>query len=160
MTASQFDDVMIREFRFGDIDSIKHLIDTTINTSYAMFPTEYRQHWMNEHHSSEQIVAEAREGYTLIVECEREIIGTGNIHQNLIQSVLIHPNYQRQGYGTALIHRLEEHARNHAVNTVRVTALTLSKPFFERLGYQTFSEHYFRDESLKQFRYYRMEKSV
>jgi putative acetyltransferase len=152
--------IIIRKFQSDDVDPIKHLMDTTINTSYMMFPHAYRQHWMDEHHSTEQIIAEATAGYTLIIEYEGRIIGTGNLRQNLIQSVLIHPNYQRQGYGTSLIHRLEAQAQNHGVNTIHVTALTPSKSFFERLGYQLISKHNFNDENLKRFQYYSMAKEI
>lgn len=153
-------DIRIREFRSGDIESIKHLMDTTINTGYSMFPSEYRQHWMDEHHSTDHIATEASEGYTLVIECERKIIGTGNVLREQIQSVFIHPVYQRHGYGTELIHRLEEYARKEGVGTLRLSANTLSKQFFEALGYRIISENPFKEDNLQQFKYYIMEKSI
>ena len=135
-------------------------METTIITSYSMFPSEYRQHWMNEHHSKDHIVAETSEGYTLILEYERKIVGTGNILHDQIQSLFVHPEYQRRGYGIELIRRLEEQARMDGVRIIRLSANTLSKQFFERLGYRMISENRFKDDDLRQFKYYIMEKRV
>ena len=153
-------DILIREFRAGDIDSIKYVMDTTINTSYSVFPSEYREHWMDEHHSTEHIATEASEGYTLVIECKRKIIGTGNVLDEQIQGVFIHPEYQRRGYGKELIHRLEIHARKEGIRKLRLSALILSKQFFKGLGYRIISENRFKDDDLRQFKYYIMEKSI
>jgi len=125
-----------------------------------MFPSEYRQHWMDEHHSTDHIATEASKGYTLVIECEGQIIGTGNVLHEQIQSIFVHPEHQRRGWGTELIHRLEEHARKEGVGTLRLSALTPSKQFFEALGYQLMSEHQFQDDNLRQFKYYIMKKSI
>jgi N-acetylglutamate synthase-like GNAT family acetyltransferase len=135
-------------------------MDTTIDTSYSMFPSAYRQHWRDEHHSTEQIITEASEGYTLVVECDGRIVGTGNVLHEQIQSVFIHPEYQRRGYGTAVVHRLEDHVKRASVRILRVSALTPSKRFFEGLGYHVMSENRFRDEPLQHFKYYIMEKRM
>jgi len=153
-------DVTFREFHTGDAPAIKHLIDTTITVSYAMFPPAYRQHWMEDHHSITQIVAEASDGYTLIAERMAAIVGVGTLLRGQIQSVFIHPQYQRRGWGTTLIHRLEDHARKDGVTTLRLSALPLSKPFFEGLGYHVVAENRFHDAALRQFAYYVMEKNV
>jgi N-acetylglutamate synthase-like GNAT family acetyltransferase len=144
----------------GDVPSIKHVVDATIHASYAMFPPAYRQHWMEDHHSVAHIVAEASDGCTLVVEWEGKVIGVGTVLQGQIQSVFIHPRYQRRGWGTALIHRLEDHARKAGVKTLRLSALPPSKPFFEGLGYHVVAENRFKDTALQQFAYYVMEKSV
>lgn len=150
----------IREFQSGDAPSIKELIDATIDVSYAMFPLAYRQHWRDDHHSINQINAEASDGFTLVLETTAAIIGVGTLLRGQIQSVFIHPQYQRRGWGTTLIHRLEDHARNGGVTTVRLSALPPSKPFFEGLGYHVVEEHRFHDEALHHFAYYILEKSV
>jgi N-acetylglutamate synthase-like GNAT family acetyltransferase len=125
-----------------------------------MFPSAYRQHWRDEHHSTEHIITEASEGYTLVVEYEGRIVGTGNVLHERIQSVFVHLEYQRRGYGTTVVHQLEEHARKDGVRTLQVSALTPSKQFFEGLGYHVTSENRFRDEPLQHFKYYLMEKRM
>jgi N-acetylglutamate synthase-like GNAT family acetyltransferase len=132
----------------------------TIATCYATFPPAYRQHWMEDHHSGDQILQEATEGLTLVMECEGRIIGTGNITNDNIQSIIIHPDFQRQGYGTELLQRLEQYARNNRISVVQLSALTPSLLFFKRLGYLTISEHQFKAPNLRQFKYYIMEKRL
>ena len=135
-------------------------MNETISTCYATFPPAYRQHWMEDHHSVDQILAEATEGLTLVIEYRETIIGTGNIVNNRIQSIIIRPDMQRQGYGTELLQRLEQYARNTGISVVQLLALPLARPFFERLGYQTISEHQFNAPNLRQFNYYIMEKRL
>jgi len=135
-------------------------MDDTITTCYATYPHAYRQHWMEDHHSVDQILQEATEGLTLVLEYEGRFIGTGNITTNKIQSIIIHPDFQRQGYGTELMHRLEQYARNNRISVVQLWALTPARPFFERLGYQTISEQHFNAPNLRQFKYYIMEKRL
>ncbi len=153
-------DVTFREFQTGDAPSIKHLIDTTITVSYAMFPLAYRHHWMDDHHSINQIIAEASDGYTLVVEREAAIVGVGTLLRGQIQSVFIQPQCQRRGLGTLLIQRLEDTARKGGVTTLRLSALPPSKPFFEGLGYQVVTENRFHDTALHPFAYFIMEKNV
>jgi ribosomal protein S18 acetylase RimI-like enzyme len=135
-------------------------MEETISMCYATFPPAYRQHWLEDHHSVDHILQEATEGLTLVMECEGRIIGTGNILGNRIQSIIVHPDFQRQGYGTELMQRLEQYARNNRISAVQLSALTPARPFFQRLGYQTISEHQFKAQNLGQFKYYIMEKRL
>ncbi len=47
-----------------------------------------------------------------------------------------HPHSQRQGYGRALIEAIEQAATADQVSTLRTEASLISKPLFERLGWQ------------------------
>jgi GNAT superfamily N-acetyltransferase len=153
-------DIQFRLFQLTDINAIQSLMEDTISTCYATFPLAYRQHWMEDHHSVDHILQEATEGLTLVMECEGRIIGTGNILGTRIQSIIVHPDFQRQDYGTELLHRLEQYARNNRILMLQLSALTPSRPFFQRLGYQTISEHCFKAKNLRQFKYYIMEKRL
>jgi N-acetylglutamate synthase-like GNAT family acetyltransferase len=139
---------------------MKELIDRTITTCYARYPIEFRQHWMDEHQPHKHLLPESTEGYTLIIESNRQMIGTGTLLHDKIKRVFIHPDYQRQGQGALLMQKLERCARANAIKTIRLSATSPSKPFFERLGYKLISEHNFKDEDLKQFQYYRMAKEI
>ena len=149
-----------RLFQLTDINALHALMNETISTYYATFPPTYRQHWMEVHHSVDQILAEATEGLTLVMEYRGNIMGTGNIVNNRIQSIMIHPDMQRQGYGTELMQQLEQYARNHGILVVQLSALPPARPFFERLDYQTISEHPLKAPNLRQFNYYIMEKRL
>lgn len=152
--------IQFRTFQLTDNNAIQSLMDETITTCYATYPLAYRQHWMEDHHSVDQILQEATEGLTLIMDYDGRIIGTGNITGNRIQSIIIRPDMQRQGHGTELMYRLEQYAKKSGFTVLQLSALTLSQPFFKLLGYQTISEHHFKDTNLQQFKYYIMEKQI
>ena len=135
-------------------------MNKTISTCYATFPLAYRQHLLEDHHSGDHILSEATEGLTLVIEYQGDIIGTGNIVNSRIQSIIIRPDMQRQGYGSELMQRLEQYARNNRISVVQLSALTPARSFFERLGYQTINEHHFKAPNLRQFKYYIMEKRL
>ena len=139
---------------------MKELIDRTITTCYARYPIEFRQHWMDEHQPQKHLLTESTEGYTLIIERNGQIVGTGTLLHDKIKRVFIHPDYQRKGHGTLVMQKLEQQAKTHAINTIRLSATSPSKSFFERLGYKRISEHNFKDENLKRFQYYRMAKEI
>jgi N-acetylglutamate synthase-like GNAT family acetyltransferase len=139
---------------------MKGLIDRTITACYASYPIEFRQHWVEEHNPQQHLLTESTEGYTLIIESNKQMIGTGTLLHDKIKRVFIHPDYQRKGYGTLVMQKLEQQARTNAIKMIRLSATSPSKPFFERLGYQLICEHNFKDESLKRFRYYHMEKEI
>jgi N-acetylglutamate synthase-like GNAT family acetyltransferase len=149
-----------RLFQLTDINALHSLMNETISTCYATFPPAYHQHWMEVHHSVDQILAEATEGLTLVIEYRGNIMGTGNIVKDRIQSIMIRPDMQRQGYGTELLQRLEQYAWNTGISVVQLSALMPARPFFERLGYQTISEHPLKAPNLRQFKYYIMEKRL
>ncbi|QCC52732.1 GNAT family N-acetyltransferase [Halapricum salinum] len=52
-------------------------------------------------------------------------------------SILTSPDYQREGFATQLLDRLETHAREHDVETLTATAPDVSRAFFEDLGFES-----------------------
>ena len=87
---------------------LKRVIDETVEACYSHYPDEYRQHTTEQHHSKTQILNTATTGFTLVLESQEHIIGTGTLLDNKIEGVYIHPDHQRQGYGTRIMQALEE----------------------------------------------------
>jgi N-acetylglutamate synthase-like GNAT family acetyltransferase len=123
-------------------------------------PPAYHQHWIEDHYSTERIISDASEGCTLIIEHQGDIIGIGNLLQDEIQSIFIHPDYQQRGLGTQVMTRLEEQAKQDLISEIQLYAFTPSSHFFERLDYVTISENQFKNPHLRQFKYYVMEKRI
>ena len=153
-------DVRLREFRREDLEAVKRLIDETIKSSYSDYPKEYVKHLMDDHHSKERILSEAREGYTIVLEHKGRIIGTGTLLDSNIQGVFIHPSYQRRGLGKLVMLKLEERALANGIDTLNLTSLPVSKRFYDHLGYITLKEDYFSAGTEQNFRYYRMVKKI
>jgi GNAT superfamily N-acetyltransferase len=60
----------------------------------------------------------------------------------LLVSVLwVHAQHRKAGYGTALMRRAEQIAREHACEVVFLNTMTFQAPgFYSKLGYQVFGE--------------------
>jgi GNAT superfamily N-acetyltransferase len=79
---------------------------------------------------------------------------------NKIEGVYIHPDHQRQGYGTRIMQALEEQARISNIHKITLSSHTVSKAFYDALGYRILEERTFTVGTDTQFRYYIMEKDI
>jgi GNAT superfamily N-acetyltransferase len=65
------------------------------------------------------------------------IIGFGQLNLDTadIDAIYVHPSASRQGVGTALLRRLEDIARQHALGSLRLAASLNSVPFYDAMGF-------------------------
>lgn len=152
--------VRIREFRDLDLEAVKSLIDKTIGASYSEYPVEYREHLMEAHHSREHILNGARNGYTVVLEREGRIIGTGTLLGDNIQGVYVHPSYQRKGFGKLIMRELENRASASGFTALFLESTSVSKRFYDSLGYKTLEEASFSVGTELNFNYYKMKKEL
>jgi len=151
----------LREFVCEDLGAVKGLIDETIDASYSDYPDEFKQHMRDGHHSRERIMDEARKGYTIVLEHEGRLIGTGTLLGDAILGVFIHPSYQRKGFGRQIMRKLEERALSNGTTTIVLESTPISKRFYDSLGYVTLKEATFSiGDGQNNFRYYKMEKDI
>ena len=72
----------IREFEKNDLAAVKDLVDKTIDVCYAgIYCAEAVQFFKDWHHS-DKILKNAKEGYTIILEQDGRIVGTGTVVGN------------------------------------------------------------------------------
>lgn len=62
------------------------------------------------------------------------VIGDGILH-GLIVDVIVDPKCQHRGIGSAIVARLVEQCRSHAVMYVQLFCAHGKRPFYERLGF-------------------------
>ena len=130
------EDVVLRGFRPPDLKAVKDLIDITIRVSYSAYPTEFMDYWM-ETHSDKQVLEDASKGFVVVLEHQGRIIGTGTFVDEGIKRVFVHRSYQGKGFGTLIMHALEEHAVTTGARSLTLTSTLASKPFYDSLGYAT-----------------------
>ncbi|MEM2885961.1 MAG: GNAT family N-acetyltransferase, partial [Thermoproteota archaeon] len=130
-----------------------------VSACYSEYPVEYREHLAEEHHSRKRILDRAREGFTLVLEYEGRIMGSGTLIGDSIQGVFVHPSHQRKGFGKAIMRELEERALEKGVKTVSLESTPLSKGFYDSLGYATLEEATF-SVGKRSFTYYKMAKEL
>jgi GNAT superfamily N-acetyltransferase len=75
------------------------------------------------------------------LEKDGKVIGTGSLVGTDILGVFVHPRYQHQGYGKAIMKELEQRAVLNAVCEVVLSVSLPSRRFYESLGYEITESH-------------------
>jgi len=157
---SKQNDISIREFKSSDLSVIKNLICNTIDVCYSnAYPKEAIK-FFKDYHCGESILKGAKEGYTIILEQDGQIIGTGTIVDGHVMRVFVRPEYQKLGFGKIIMRNLEAKALSQGISVVKLDASLPSKKFYDLLGYVTLEETFLAVENSKRLDYYKMEKSL
>lgn len=147
----------VRDFRNADLTDVKRLIDRTIGISYpGVYPQEAVDYFLS-YHTEEHIVEDSERGYTLVLETDR-IVGTGTLLGSTIKRVFVNPSCHHRGFGTHLMHALENEAFSRGIRKLDLSASLPSKHFYEILGYKTECEAYIPVQNGKHLKYYEMVK--
>jgi GNAT superfamily N-acetyltransferase len=153
-------DITIRKFTPSDLDTVRALIQRTIDVCYSGIYPEEAVWFFKAWHCDDNILRDAKEGYTILLEKDRRIIGTGTIVSNEIKRVFVEPEFQKHGFGKLIMQRLEEKALSAGISIVDLSASLPSKKFYDSLGYVTLEETFIEVENGKKLDFYRMEKSL
>ena len=153
-------DVKIKNFKSSDLDVIKRLIYNTIDVCYQQVYREEAIKFFKDYHKNENILKGAKEGYTIVLEKNNRIIGTGTMVEDHIMRVFVVPEFQKPGFGKLIMHNLGERALSTRVRFVKLDASLPSKRFYDSLGYVTLEETFLEVEKGKKLDYYKMEKSL
>jgi GNAT superfamily N-acetyltransferase len=150
--------IRIRRFRLDDLPVVRELIYNTIDICYlADYPKEAIK-FFKEYHCEENILKGAAEGWTIVLEENNQIIGTGTIIDDHIMRVFVNPKFQKRGLGKLIMNKLEEKAISTGVRAVKLDASLPSKKFYDSLGYATSETTYLEVEHGKKLHYYKMDK--
>jgi GNAT superfamily N-acetyltransferase len=153
-------DISIRKFRPSDLSAVKDLIYNTIDVCYSnVYPQEAVQ-FFKDWHCDENILKDAKEGYTIVLEKADTIVGTGTVLGDEIKRVFVDPAFQKNGFGKLIMHKLEEKALLQGVSIVKLDASLPSKKFYDLLGYITIEETFLEVENGKRLDYYKMKKPL
>jgi GNAT superfamily N-acetyltransferase len=153
-------DIHIRRFRKRDLAAVKELIYNTIDICYsAAYPKEAIK-LFKEYHCGENILKGAADGWTIVLEKNNRVIGTGTIIDDHIMRVFMNPKFQKHGLGKLIMRKLEEKAISTGVRAVKLDASLPSKKFYDSLGYATSEATYLEVENGKRLNYYKMNKRL
>jgi GNAT superfamily N-acetyltransferase len=150
----------IREFEKNDLAAVKDLVDKTIDICYSNIYCVEAVKFFKDWHHHDKILKNAKEGYTIILERDGRMVGTGTVVGNEIARVFIEPEFQKCGFGKLIMQKLEEKALSQGINIVKLDASLPSKKFYDLLGYVTLEETFLEVENRKKLHYYKMEKSL
>jgi GNAT superfamily N-acetyltransferase len=132
------EDIVVRTVRGTDLESVRALIHRTIDACYADVYPPRAVAFFKDYHSAGKILERSREGETVVVEREGQVIATGTLCGGEITGVFVAPECQRAGIGAAVMRALETRAAEQGRTETELSASLPSRPFYERLGYSGF----------------------
>ena len=153
-------DILVREFDKSDLGDFRGLIHKTIDVCYKRDYCPEAIKFFKDWHCDEHILKGAKEGYMIVLEDDRKIIGTGTINDGEIKRVFVEPALQGRGFGKLIMQRLEERANLEGLDIVRLDASVPSKKFYDLLGYVTIEKSFHEVGNGRRLDYYRMEKPL
>ena len=152
--------IHIREFNEDDLSVVYKLIQNAIDISYHKVYSKETIEFFKEHHSTEHILDDAVNGYTIIAEHEGDILGTATLFGSNIRRVFVSSQYQHSGIGGLLVQDLEKNASFNRLTVVDLEASLSSKIFWESLGFMVWEEDYIPVRNNRKLRYYKMSKTI
>lgn len=153
-------DITIRKFKSADLDTVRGLIQNTIDVCYSDVYSKEAIRFFKDWHCDENVLKDAKEGYMIVLERDSRIIGTGTIVGDEIKRLFVEPPFQKNGFGKTLMQKLEGKALSAGIGVVKLDASLPSKKFYDSLGYTTLEETFLEIENGKKLDYYKMEKAL
>ncbi len=153
-------DITIRKFEASGVGIVRGLVQNTIDVCYSGIYPEEAVWFFKDWHCDKNIIRDASEGYTILLEKKHRIIGTGTIVSDEIKRVFVEPEFQQMGFGKLIMQKLEEEAISAGVSVVKLCASLPSKKFYDSLGYATLEETFLEVENGKRLDFYKMEKAL
>ncbi len=150
----------IRPFIDGDVEALQKLIYNTINESYKGFYGPHSIRYFKEYHSRSKILADAGEGYTVVVELNERIVGTGTVCGTNVRRVFISPSFQGRGLGRMVMEALENSALSHGLYNLDLHASLPSQAFYQHLGYRISEDAFIQVSDDERLDYFYMEKAL
>lgn len=154
------EEIIMRIAEPQDADSLRELINETIDTCYFhIYPQEAIDYFKN-YHNRTNIVNDILEGHCLILASGEEFIGTGTLFGSNARRVFVKPGYQKMGLGKRIMYDLEEKAVEKGVGIMDLDASLVAYPFYRALGYETQAEDVIPVKNGQNLRYYKMVKKL
>ncbi len=119
-----------------DMEQVYELVQETIKSVYPKYYLNEIVDMFCEYHSRENVLRDIDAGNTYILLENDDIIGTGTKNENHITRVYVLPGFQKQGYGTFIMNRLEEMIKERH-DYVYIDASLPACKLYTHLGYQT-----------------------
>lgn len=119
-----------------DAEQVYALVQETVKAVYPKYYLKEIVDMFCEFHSRENIRKDIEAGNTYVLTEKEEIIGTGSKNGNHITRVYVLPGYQKKGYGTFIMSRLEEMIKEKYDSAETDASLPACR-LYSHLGYQT-----------------------
>lgn len=154
------EEIIMRIAEPEDADSLRKLINETIDTCYFHVYPQEAIDYFKDYHNRANIINDILKGHCLILTSGEEFIGTGTLFGSNARRVFIKPAYQNMGLGRRIMNGLEEKAVEKGVRIVDLDASLVAYPFYRALSYETQAEDVIPVKNGQNLRYYKMIKKL
>lgn len=144
----------------SDIEALQQLIYQAIDEAYTGVYGPKAIQYFKDYHSSSQILADVRQGQTVVLDLNEEIVGTGTICEQNIRRVFISPAFQCRSFGRMVMETLEKKALSMGLHHLNLDASLPSQPFYQHLGYRTREDRFFQVSNDERLDYFFMDKAL
>jgi N-acetylglutamate synthase-like GNAT family acetyltransferase len=127
---------VIREARYKDAPAISLVVQAALRETNAQ---DYSQEIIDQvvrSFSPAEILRFLASRRVYVACVEDRIVATGSLAGDVIRSVFVNPNYQRQGVGRHLMTTIESVAAQNGVETLRVPSSITAQGFYLSLGFE------------------------
>lgn len=125
----------IRQAKKLDLDIIKNIIYETIESIYPHYYPKGVVDFFIHHHRDENITMDIELSRLFIIEVDNKVVGTVTIKDNEINRLFVLPQYQKKGYGRALLDFSEKEI-SKIYKKIRLDASLPAKEIYLKRGYK------------------------
>lgn len=126
----------IRKFKKTDARQLSDLIKECLLKNNSKDYPETVITFMSNHFTSEQLIKNSKERDVFVAFEDEIILGTASLKENIILTVFVSPNIQNRGFGSKLMEKVENLAKENGYKEVKIPSSLTSLEFYKRRGYK------------------------
>ena len=123
-----------------DLEQIYQLVQDTIQSIYPQYYPREIVEFFSKLHGKKAISADIEKGFVRVLFSGNCLIGTGTFMENHISRLFVLPDFQKNGYGSYILQRLEKEMSSKYDFAVLDASLPAAC-FYEHKGYKTVSHN-------------------
>ena len=153
--------MMIRPYQSSDAPALANLYqDAVWEIGSQVYGAAQVEAWAAAVQDLDWFQRSLEQGVTLVAIAEAQIAAFGQLHPlDHVAFLYTASRFARQGYATEIYRRLEAHARQHSIKTIRTEASRISKFFFLKEGYEVVETEWVERQGVLLERF-KMEKQI
>lgn len=133
------------QIRAAAPDDARQIRDVHINAVRTLAANDYTpaqiEAWVGDLAPDNYRYAMQELGEAMFVASQQDrIVGFASLLGKEVRAVYVHPDYARQGIGSALLNAVEHEARSRGMNTLQTAASLTAVPFYQVHRYQIITE--------------------
>ncbi|HTQ32449.1 MAG TPA: GNAT family N-acetyltransferase [Opitutaceae bacterium] len=129
--------MLIRAFKSADVDAVASVYrDAVITLGSQAYNAEQVKVWATYPDDREKFAAQLLKGLTLVCEENGTVAAFGQLAPfDHIALLYCSSPFSRRGFATAILQRLEDHARIQKIEKLCTEASRIAQPLFARQGF-------------------------